>query len=343
MFEKYKQQHNDIFMKNPLIQKLKKENRWTVSDKNKRPVDAKHLLETHQVRNARVNDTPYPLVTLEALNNDPNLLHTNRAYRTQAQLNNVIVIDVEPEATDDMLEFAINFPAHLTEISRNGGVHLFIEIPKSMVTPENEYLLKSTVIKSPNNDYEIISNDHYITFTKRIVLDKPIADFEQNIEHRNQLERFLNNIVEMDAETQRQRKLRRRVAIDFDDSNIHHETIEKLLDSNVFIDFMAQQAEKSPSEFNNDLSRYEASIGTACAGHVNRFVENLPYTQVLKDTFEHMTENDWIYAAYKMVEFIVPFRDKHDEYRNDLPWLLYTTHNGWSYIQAMKLDKEESK
>ncbi len=343
MFEKYTVQSNKEFMKNELIQDLADDNRWTVSDLKKRPVDAKYLLETYNVRNARVLDEPYPLVSLHDLNADENLTHTNRTYRLNAQNNNVIVIDVEPEASDEMLQFAVDFPAHQTEISTNGGVHLLIKLPDSVITPENEYLLTSTVIKSPNNDYEIIANDHYITFTKRLVYDKPVADYENNPEDFERLKTFLDNIIEIDAEAQRERELKRKMAIDFDDSDIHTDSVAKLIDSDLFIDFMERQSDKTPDDFGGDMSSYEASIATACAGHVYRFTQKLPYTIELKHTFEHMTENDWIYTAFKMAEFVIPFRDKHDEYRNGLPWLLYTAQNGWTFIRAMEeKDKERT-
>lgn len=335
MFDQYQQVPNDKFMENPLIKFLADDQRWTVSDKKKRPVDARYLLDTHEVRNARVLDDPYPLVTLHKLNQDANLEMVNRTYRLQAQQNQVIMIDVEPEASDELLEYAVNFPAHLTEISRNGGVHLLIALPDKAITPENEYLLKSTVINSDNNDFEVICNDHFITFTKRLVLDKPVADYHNNQDHFNQLMSFLDNIVKMDAEKQKKREQMKEIAVEFDETNVHTEDIKTLLDSTSFIDFMEKQKKKKPEDFNNDLSAYEASVSTACAGHVYRFVQYLSETQALQYKFAHLTENDWIYASYLMAKFILPGRDKHGEYRNNLPWLLYTAQNGWSYIRAM--------
>lgn len=339
MFEQYTQLSNDEFMKYPIIQHLGKDNRWTISDKEKRPVDAKYLLETHEVRNARVYDHPYPLVKLEELNTDPNLYHTNRAYRAQAQNNHVIMLDVEPSASPEVKQFAIDFPAHFTELSRNGGVHLVIAVPDKAITPENEYLFTSTVIKSPDNTFELILNDHYITFTKRIIHDKPIADFKNNPEDFNKLVTFLDNIVKMDAKAKEERELKRRMAIDFDDSDLHLNLINKVIESKSFVDFMQKQSEKTPDNFHGDTSRYEGSIATACAGHVHRFATSLPNTLVLKDTFKDMTENDWIYAAYLMTQFIVPKRDKHDEYRDGMPWLLYNAQSGWTFIRA----KDEQK
>lgn len=342
MFDHYTQLSNDIFMEYPIIQFLGKDNRWTISDKEKRPVDAKHLLETHEVRNARVYDDPYPLVTLAELNADENLYHTNRAYRAQAQHNHVLILDVEPDASPEVKQFAIDFPAHFTELSRNGGVHLIIAVPDIAITPENEYLFTSTVIKSPDNTFELIMNDHYITFTKRIVHDKPIADFKNNEDDFNKLVNFLDNIVKMDAKAKEERELKRQMAVDFDDSDLHLDLIDKLMDSKNFIAFMEKQSEKTPDSFHGDLSRYEGSIATACAGFVHRFATSLPNTLVLKETFKEMTDNDWIYTAYKMTKFIVPERDKHDEYRDGMPWLLYNAQSGWTFIRAKDQQKKES-
>lgn len=341
--DQYPQFSTDTLMKYQIIQKIADDERWTISDKKKRPVDAKHLLETYEVRHARVYDDPYPLVNLHKLNADENLAETNRAYRLQAQNNRIIIIDIEPKASVELRQFALDFPAHLTEISTNGGVHLMIELPEKVITPENEYILTSTVIKSPDDTFEIICNDHYITFTKKFVLDKPAADYINNEDDFKRLESFLANIVEMDAEAQENRELKKQMAIEFDDSDINLEGIEKLLDSTSFIDFMDRQSEKSPKDFNNDQSRYEGSVATACAGHVFRFVQNLEDTQVLKHTFAHFTENDWIYAAYLMTKFVIPEREKHLEIRDGLPWLLYNAQSGWTFIRAKEEQKKNKK
>src|SRR5699024_12305751 len=110
--------------------------------------------------------------------------------------------------------------------------------------------------------------------------------------------------------------------------------IEKLIESKSFVNFMERQSEKTPMDFNNDLSRYEGSVATACSGHVYRFASSLDNTQVLKHTFADMTENDWIYTAYLMTKHIVPEREKHTEIRDGLPWLLYNAQSGWTFIRA---------
>lgn len=348
MFEQCIQQPTDIFMQNPLIKEIAHEEQWTISDKNKKPVDAVHLLNTYEVRNARVLDDPYPLVNLHRLNQDENLMHTNRAYRLQAQHNRIIVVDVEPSGSPELLQFAMDFPANYTEVSRNGGIHLLIKVPEDVITPENEYLLTTTVIKTEDTHLEVIMNDHYITFTKRIPMDKEIADFENNPDHKNRLRQFLNNIVEIDKEAKLQRELKRQMSVSFDDSGVDKENINELVNSLPFVNFIKKQKSKSLEKFNNDLSRIEASISTSCAGYVRYYSQKvIPGTQVLSKRFGHFTENDWIYAAYKMTEIIVDPRDKHSEHRDGLPWLLYLAQGGWSFIlsreEQEKLEKEKSE
>lgn len=352
MFEQYDQKTNQELIQNKLVQQLANEKQWTVSDKEKKPVDARYLLDTNNVRNARVLDDPYPLVTLHELNESPNLIHTNRAYRLQSQNNNIIVIDVEPHADKDMLMMSKNFPAHYTEISRNGGVHLLIEVPERIKNAENSYLFDTVVVKNKAGDMEVILNDHFITFTKRIVTDKPIADFENNPEQYAQLEKFLANIVKMDEEAKIDRELKRQMAVEFTDENLDVDTINKVIKSLPFSEFIERQKEKDPKSFTDkkgspDWSRYEGSISTACAGHIFRFTKNLKSTVVLKDTFGHLTENDWIYASYLMLKEIVPTRDKHTEVREGMPWLLFNSQSAWQFILAQeekkKLEKKRKK
>lgn len=347
MFDQYTQQPTDVFMQNPLIQFIQNDNQWTISNKDKEPVDAVHLLERQLVRNARVLDDPYPLVSLTRLNNDENLAYTNRAYRLQAQHNRIFVVDVEPSASPELLKFAVEFPAHYTEISRNGGVHLLIKIPENMITPENEYLLTTTVVKSQakDADLEVILNDHYITFTKKMVMDKEIADFVNNQHDRERLSKFLTNIVKMDEKAKLDRELKRKLAVNFDDSNVQKELVEELANSMPFVKFINKQKEnKSPEDFNNDMSRYEASVSTSCAGYTRYYMKKvLPGTQVLQRKFKDMTDNDWIYLAYKLTEFIVDERDKHNEIRGGLPWLLYLAQGGWTFILASEEKEKNNK
>ena len=342
MFEQYTQKHNNELMKYPIIQKIATEKQWTISDKKKRPVDAVHLLATYEVRNARVLDDPYPLVSLHDINKDPNFDWTNRAYRLHAQNNRVIAVDVEPSASPEVKQFAKDFPSHFTEISKNGGVHLIIEVPEDLINDENRYLFETTVIKTPDGTMELILNDHYITFTKKIVGDKPIADFINNQSDREKLASFLKNMVIIDADAKERRELAKEIAVEFNNDNIHHDLIESLLSSPFFVNIINRQKEKSAESFNHDLSRYETSISTACAGQVYRFaVKTLPSTIALKQKYDIMTENDWIYMVYKMVQFIVPEREKHYEYRENLPWLLYVTKGSWTYIRSVEEQKNK--
>src|SRR5699024_2046810 len=62
--------------------------------------------------------------------------------------------------------------------------------------------------------YEVLFNDHYITFTKRAATQKPTVDFNTNQEAKNKLVQFLQNIVHLDKERREKRELAKSHQID---------------------------------------------------------------------------------------------------------------------------------
>lgn len=370
LYAHIKHQPHDVFLNNPLIQEIGKENKWTVSyrdkDGSKIPTDAKKLVETGYIGPAYIHNGPYPLLTLDELDKGIKKqkdipYESNRAYRLHSNLNRVIMIDVEPEASDTMLRFAADFPAHYSEISQNGGVHLLIKVPEDLITEKTEYLFDSTVIKErkekepsenenkedskntdetdtrkkpPKASYEVLLNNHFVTFTKKMIMGKPIADFENNPEDKKRLETFLGNVVKMDEKQKEIRDMMKGKSVEMDTSDVDMEKVMQIFNSTPRSIFIAKQKNKSAVDYNNDLSRYEMSISTACAGHVFTFKRNLDRNAAMLERFQSLSDNDYVYLVYLMVKASVPARDKHKELRDNIPWLLYTSREAWSFINA---------
>ena len=86
-------QTQERFMNNRLIQKLKNEPYWTISDDRKRPLDA-HSLKSAEWKLASMKNGHWPLISLSEINKDGRYEFTNRAYRLHAADNRVICIDM---------------------------------------------------------------------------------------------------------------------------------------------------------------------------------------------------------------------------------------------------------
>lgn len=349
MFEKYTQQKTSVFMENETIKKLAKDNRWTISSNEKVPLDAKVLLRSGEIKWASILKKPYPLVTLNELNQDENLLGCNRTYRLNAKKNLTFMIDIEPSATDDVILSGINFPANYTEISMSGrGVHLLVEVPKDLVNDENRYLFEErSVIKDQSKTFEYLFNEHYITFTKRIATDKPIADFVNNQADREKLINLLAHIVESDKIAKANR-----VNIDGIDINIaENETPEQttareyLMSIPPTVKLIEQLSMLSPTDYNNDMSDYEWDVHVACCKRAITTMENvkLASPSPFLDKVGCMTEENFCSWAYELSKEILPWREKHEGIRRGDPWLVYQTKRAWAYVIAKQRDKKNNK
>lgn len=344
MVNMYPMVHPLTFIQYPIIQHIANDNRWTISDNNKRPINAKELLTSGDVYGAREDSE---LVTLHELDNNPNLQAVNRTYRLQARNNNIIMIDVEPDASNEMKNQAFYFPAHYTELSTNGGVHLLIAVPQDLINDENRYLFKElSVFKEPvpkeekrPSYFEVLFNDHYITFTKRAIIDKASVDYDTNPQAKQQLASFLNNIVKLDKERKEKRALAKNYQIDMYEQSMDKEKkkqIQRFINIRHLDPTKQRAIERDIDMYNGDLSRYEMAVATSIAGGILRTSNLAKTTVTYRDMLSTFTEQDYVYASYLIMKDIVPYRDKHDENRDGLPWLMYIAREAYTYVLSQQ-------
>lgn len=335
MFRAIEQQQNSVFMNYPIIQSIANDTEWTCSDNEKRPIDAHALLANGAIKMAYLFGDTYPLTTLHKLNESSDLDMVNRTYRFQSHKNRIIMIDVEPSASEDIRAAAAAFPAHYSEISMNGGVHLLIQVPEALINDDNKYIFETTVLKDDSGSFEYIFNNHYATFTKKIIMDKAIADFENNPSDRAMLEQLLASIVNMDRHNKQIREEARRMKNEFNTDNIHTREAQQIVKLVATKKFIEKQRTKTYQEYNNDVSRYEMNVLSASVGYVERFLTVvINETVTLQDYFKNMNDSDTIYTAYLIAQQILPERDKHHEFRSGMPYLLYSAQRALSYIRA---------
>lgn len=346
----YPMVHPLTFSQNPLIDRIANEKQWTVSDDQKRPVNAKLLLESGAVFNAKPEDDP--LVTLGELDADQNLNAVNRAYRLHARDNRVIMIDVEPAAPDAMKQSILNFPGHYTELSKNGGVHVMILVPDDCITDENRYMFDElSVFKEPvpkgeqrEAHYEVLFNDHYVTFTKKMLTQKPAANFIHDAAAKAQLVGFLNTITELDKQRKEERELAKQYRIEFANNYLSEEKqelVDQFISMTPFEKAKEQAMAKNVSDFGGDESRYEMSIANVFASQVLQIHRLSKDAISFRDMANALTEQDLVYAIYSLLKEQIPYRGKHDEDRDGLPWLLYTSKRAYEFILAQRSKKKK--
>ena len=344
--------HPIVFKQNPLIHYLKNDKRWTISTDDKIPVDANHFL-THNfdIKPASTLEGD-PFVTLDDLDAVKELDAVNRAYHLHARDNHIMMIDVEPSAPQEFIDFACDFPAHYTEWSKNGGVHLLIAVPDALITDENRYLFTDlTVLKEDVKDkdreagYEVIFNNHFITFTKYMFTEKRVADFIHNEQDKQKLARFLNQLVVMDKERkalrEQLRKDREKLSA-IDTSSERYQRIETFVNLEGFKKYKTELETLSAADYQHDVSRYEASIASKIGFKVLQLKKYALDSVSFRNIVLQLTEDDLMYATYVILKDIIPYRDKHNEDRENMPWLLYTARNGYIFAKT-KMNEKKGK
>lgn len=287
------------FYAHPFIQSIAGNTKWTVSDNQKRPIDMKALLYDHKVYGARMDfetEASNPCVTLQRLCDIlPNA--ANHAYFLNAIVDKFVVLDIEPKCPDKIKKKLLDTSFVYGEVSMSGkGYHLIYPLPEIL----NEYPVaqKKIVMKEEHGYYEILLN-HWVTFTRNMISpkEKPKHDFTV----------FFEELAKLQKEV-----IRANIEIDEPDTeNIpKYDYLTEILSHCVY--------SKKPEDFHGDISKYEY-------GHIGFLYWNLKKLlniSYIKAAHEY-TPSEKAWMLYTVAKEKIPRRDKHEEYRNNLPWLLY--------------------
>lgn len=222
-----------------------------------------------------------------------------------------------------------------------------ILVPDDCITDKNRYMFDDlSVFKEPvpkenprEAYYEVLFNDHYVTFTKKMDTAKPVTNFNEDTAAKARLVGFLETIAKLDEERKEERELAKQYRIEFANNYLSEEkqeVVEKFIGLSPFDAPKQQAMAKSASEFGDDESRYEMSVANGFASNVLKIHGLLKDTISYRDMANSLTEQDLVYAIYLLLREQVPYRGKHDEDRDGLPWLLYTSKRAYEYILAQR-------
>lgn len=319
------------FYQNPVIQKLSANKRWTVSTtkeitwengkkKNKMPIDMYELMHNNRIWGCAWDRGHHPLVDL------PTLCETiptavNNTYRTDAYEDNIVILDVENRCPEHLKRRFLELPYKYGEISMSGkGLHLVFDFPKDIFEKYPNAITKAS-LQSEDKDYEIIIADHFITFTRNVL---PPANKEQNVKEFLQLfERLCqiqNKSVQVDT-----------IRID----DIGTEQIERF--EEIIEDLKKEEYKKSVKDF-----EYKNKTGYDRSSY-EYFASRFYYTclkKLLQTKYKDTayTDEEKAIIVYHIVSQKIPYREKHDETRAKMPWLLFIATR-----MIAKTDKQEQE
>lgn len=268
--------------------------------------------------------------------NLPELSTFKRAYHMSALDNLVVVLDIEPDTSKELLEQFSKIPAHFSEWSTNNGLHLFYKVDLSKLSDAGRTLLGLTVQKIDEQPegpesyrkFELIMNDHWITFTGKtnlsqiVPLETPVPD-------------VIYDIIESIAVKAAERQLElEEIQVDANARSETSETLaEWILDSSKMIEI--EQLE--PSQFQHDLSRYEFNVIYRIAGYLQYRIENASPMTALRlggINLAKVSDQDAVQAIYQVAMQVIPYRDKHATFRDRMPWLMYQAVQAYQRIKA---------
>lgn len=282
------------FYNHPFIQSIAGRERWTVSDNTKKPLDMYIWEYQGRPAGALFNDEN-SLVSLPKLCQLlPNA--TNNTFYMDALVDNFVMLDIEKTCPDDIKAELLQLPYIYGETSLSGkGYHLVFPMPACM--QEYPIAMKKVVMKEEHGYYEILLN-HYVMFTRNMIAPATgNADFEV----------FFRSLCEKQKETHRE---------DIDIDNLEPEPgpdYDKIMSL-----LMRQEYRKTPEDFHGDISKFEYGY----IGHFNFKLKQILKVNTIAVGYTY-SDNEKAWMLYKIVRDRIPYRTKHDEFRDGLPWLLY--------------------
>lgn len=301
--EKMEKFKNKEFLKN-----IKDVEKWTISTNRKIPCDIKTYLSTGMLHGAKYMDSRC-LTTLEHLYQTfPTM--ANAAYFADAILDKFVVLDIEPSCPQNIRDEFLKTNYIYGETSMSGkGLHLVYHLPPDVHNFPDA--LQKKVWKEEHGYYEFMIN-HWITFTGTVL------DIESNPGGYDISPTILAVASQQKATTHTE------FEVTLDDNEIQR--------FDEIIDIMNHQTyHKTPEDFSNDMSKYET-------GHIG-FLFNTLLKILSAYTSQGCvySDSDKLRLLYESAKNKVPYRQKHDQYRSNMPWLLYLSHMILNTFESQKL------
>lgn len=326
---------NQELENNIAINKLKDMEIWTISNENKKPLNINTLLEKNKIEYASKEKKSFK--TLVELNKIEELKNTNRTLISNSKETSIIIVDVEPIASEETKNYFLDFPSNYTEYSKNGGLHLIIETPKKLITEDIKRIIdEKTLIKTKKKDIEYIFNNKYITLTKKE------AKLYNKIKKENDIKKIdENKIKSLWKYLVNEAKKREEIECEYqeiditNDKEIKIQTINIIKNSDFFQKIIKKYKDIKIEDYQNDKSSYEAGIASKVAkALIEKINDKNTIHNVLYQEINDMKNK--IFLTYKITKEIVPYRKKHNEKRKGNLWLLYLATTAVNFVEQTR-------
>ena len=286
------------FYSHPFVQSIANEEKWTVSTRDKIPVDIFVLQTEHRLSGALFRNE----LSLTTLQNTLDIFGypANHAYYLDAIEADWVMLDIEPTCPETLKQRFLTLPYIYGEISMSGrGIHLVFPMPSCI----RQYPIaqKKPALKDSHGFYEILMN-HYVTFTRNMLPPARPSDSKA-------------------FETLFEDLCKSQTSLEKSDIEFNSEEKPEIPYEEKFLSFLQRNNfHKTPQDFDNDMSRYEYSRAWSLCAQTKQLIQAYPFDQ------ETYTPNMRVWLIYESLVNILPYREKHDSLRNGMPWLMYIAH-----------------
>lgn len=286
------------FYDHPLIRRIADTKKWTVSDKDKRPIDMFDLRVLHMVTGAKFTNE-LSLVSLPRL---CELLPdaANNAFYLDCLTDGFVVLDIEPTCPANVKKKLLAMPYLYGEVSLSGkGYHLVFDTPTCL----DDYPIakKKIVMKEPHGHYEILLN-HWVTFTRNMLPPSKGTESFDELFERMASEQVETHRDDVDVSEMRPEM-----------PKVAEVAIEQLTNIRPY--------GRTPENFHGDRSKYEYGY----MSHLYRKLQAILALDRIQQMMngEELDDNQKAWVLFAAAVAHIPHRDKHEECRDGLPWLLY--------------------
>lgn len=320
----------DDFYENETIRSIANKRRWSISTKDKKPVDMHWLLDVvpavgvptdgSEPPGARVND-PTTMATLDEIRTRiPNA--ANAAFYLCSGFDGIVVLDVEPCCDPALKEEILDLKSLYRERSMSGlGYHLVFPEPKGLLAKYPNAAGKH-IIKKRSGDYEV-HFEHWVTFTRN-------NDVRPG-DGSGSFEKFIAPLF-------RAQKPPVRYTSDIEVDPTKALALDQLALVEELAGDPATVYPVSPSQMDDDMSRWEFGY----VGHIMRRVlratspRTIGSITIVPDV--EATPEEVVLITYAVAKRLIPYRKKHDTYRVGYPWLLYQAKQMYDRSQGERGD-----
>ena len=310
------------FYNNNFIKFIAENPKWSISDKDKKPVSIPGLKE----KLAGVLQGPIPgasqynagdMTTLDNLLNIlPNA--SNHAYQLDCKIDHWICLDIEASCPPKLKKRFLSLPYLYGEHSLSGkGIHLYMPLPSNWDKYKAYHNMPK--LQEKHKWFEFLLA-HWVTFTRN-ALDKPTSKGDGTLDSATvfaYLTKQVRPAKHIDVNTITKKP------------DIPNEKLIQLYLS----DYHYQ---KSLGDFYDDESRWEFANAIFLVRSVYDILASRMEFRKTKYTDEQVA-----YIVYEELKKRLPFREKHDTIRQGMPWLLYTSQTALAhYLDDLDQDTQK--